>query len=102
MVLYYGKRKKRTDRSKQTEDKTFKRSQRKRDADDIFLYINTYNTCLRLSDQTCDEPKRVQEKPPGPATACAAIVDWDHPAVATHCLVEILRLDGRGVASAFV
>ena len=37
-LLYYGKRKKRTDRTKRKEDKIFKRPKRKRDADDTFLY----------------------------------------------------------------
>ena len=41
--MYYGQRKKRTDKPKRTESRTFKRSKRARNADDIFLYAKQRN-----------------------------------------------------------
>ena len=61
-LLYNGKRKKRTDRSKRTEDKTLKRPQRKRDADDIFLYAKQRNKKIFVPEQAFDFMKNMNQQ----------------------------------------
>ena len=57
--LYYGQRKKRTDRTKRTEDKSIRRCKRKRGADDTFLCAKKRNKKIFVPEQAFEFMKNM-------------------------------------------